>query len=144
MQVKIVGTDENSLITDAVSGNYQATIWRQFGEQDPDADFVWWDSANTKPPLALNMARNVDPTLDAALYNGRTSHIEKQRQLDYITVARQLDKDLPYIWLDHAVWSIGVNNSVRGLDDTTLPDGSKTDPVTSGVQRVTQLWLTNG
>jgi peptide/nickel transport system substrate-binding protein len=144
MAVKIVGTDENTLITNAVGGAYQATIWRQFGEQDPDADFVWWDSANTKPPLALNMARNIDPTLDAALYNGRTSHIEKQRQLDYITVARQLDKDLPYIWLNHTVWSIGANNAVRGFDQTTLPDGSKTDPVTSGVQRVTQLWLTNG
>jgi hypothetical protein len=28
-----------------------------------------------------------------------------------------------------------------GLDATTLPDGSKTDAVTSRVQRVTQLWL---
>jgi peptide/nickel transport system substrate-binding protein len=143
MDVKISNTDENTLISQAVSGNYQATIWRQFGEQDPDADYIWWDSANTKPPLALNMARNVDEKLDAALYNGRSSHIEKERKLDYITAARQLDLDLPYIWLNHTVWTVGATNRVRGFNDTTLPDGTKTDAVTSGVERVTQLWLTN-
>ncbi len=143
MSVKISNTDENTLISQAVGGNYQATIWRQFGEQDPDADYIWWNSANTKPPLALNMARNMDTALDAALYNGRSSHIEKERKLDYITAARRIDADLPYIWLNHTVWTIGANNRVRGFNDTTLPDGSKTDAVTSGVERVTQLWLTN-
>jgi peptide/nickel transport system substrate-binding protein len=143
MQVKIVGVDETTLISNAIAGSYQAVIWRQFGEQDPDADDVWWNGNNTKPPLALDMARNVDPIIDAGLDNGRTSHIQRERQLDYIAVARQLDKDLPYIWLNHTVWSVGASNSVHGLDATTLPDGSKTDAVTSGVQRVTQLWLGN-
>jgi peptide/nickel transport system substrate-binding protein len=143
MNVKIATSDENGLISNAISGTYQATIWRQFGEEDPDADYAWWDSANSHPPLALDMARNVDPTLDSAMQNGRTSHIEKERQLDYITAARQLDIDLPYIWLNHTVWTVGATNRVRGFDNTTLPDGGKTDAVTSGVERVTQLWLTN-
>lgn len=141
MKVRIVTTEESTLISNAIGGSYQASIWRQFGGQDPDGDSVWWNGANTKPPLALNMARNVDPKIDAALYVGRTSHLENQRQLAYITVARQLAKDLPYVWLNHTVWALGARNSVRGFDQTTLPNGEKTDAMTSGVERLGQIWL---
>ena len=100
MHVKITTTEESTLISNAIQGNYQATIWRQFGGQDPDGDSVWWNGANTKPPLALNMARNVDPRIDDAIRVGRTSHKENERQLAYIVLARQLAKDLPYVWLE--------------------------------------------
>jgi peptide/nickel transport system substrate-binding protein len=143
MTVKLVTEDEATQVTAAITGNYQASDWRQFGSQDPDGDSVWWNGANTKPPLALNMARNVDPTIDAALYVGRTSHIKQQRQLAYITLARQLAKDLPYIWLSHTIWMVGAANDIRGFDTTTLPSGEKTDPVISGVVPVDQLWLAN-
>jgi ABC-type transport system substrate-binding protein len=141
IHVDIRTFDEATLISNAISGSYQATIWRQFGAQDPDMDSVWWNGANTKPPLALNMARNVDPKIDAALYVGRTSHIKEERQLAYITLATQLAKDLPYLWLDHTVWMVGARNNVRGWDATTLPNGEHTDAVLSGVQRLTQIWL---
>ena len=142
MRVAINTVVESTLITNAVTGAYQATIWRQFGEQDPDGDIQWWDSANTKPPLALNMARNQDPILDAALEVGRTSAKPYERELAYITVARRLAKDLPYIWLNHEIWVVAARNNVRGLDQTTLPDGTPTDGVTSGVERLGQIWLT--
>jgi peptide/nickel transport system substrate-binding protein len=141
MQVRITTTEQPTLISNALQGNYQATIWRQFGGQDPDFDSVWWNGANTKPPLALNMARNDDPKINAALYVGRTSDQKYERQLAYITVARQLAKDLPYIWLSHTVWTVGARNDVRGFDDTTLPNGEKTNAVTSGVERLGQIWL---
>jgi peptide/nickel transport system substrate-binding protein len=141
MHVKITTTDESTLISNAIQGDYQATIWRQFGGQDPDGDSVWWNGANTKPPLALNMARNVDPRIDDSIRVGRTSHIKQERQLAYIVLAQRLAKDLPYIWLDHTVWAVGASNKVRGFDQTTLPSGEKTDPITSGVERMTQIWL---
>ena len=143
LRVRITTTEESTLISNAIQGNYQATIWRQFGGQDPDGDSVWWNGANTKPPLALNMARNVDPRIDDAIRVGRTSHKENERQLAYIVLARQLAKDLPYVWLNHTVWVVGARNNVRGFDQTTLPNGEKTDPLTSGVERMTQIWLTN-
>jgi ABC-type transport system substrate-binding protein len=141
MRVRITTTEESTLISNAIQGTYQATIWRQFGGQDPDGDSVWWNGANTKPPLALNMARNVDPRIDDAIRVGRTSYKENERQLAYIVLARQLAKDLPYVWLNHTVWVVGARNNVRGFDQTTLPSGEKTDPVTSGVERMTQIWL---
>jgi peptide/nickel transport system substrate-binding protein len=142
LHVTINSVLEPTLISNALTGAYQATIWRQFGEQDPDGDIQWWDSANTNPPDALNMSRNRDPIIDAALTVGRTSAKPFERKLAYITVARQLAKDLPYIWLNHEVWVVAARNNVRGLDRTTLPDGTPTDAVTSGVERLGQIWLT--
>ena len=128
-------------MTAALTGKYRASDWRQFGAQDPDGDSVWWNGASTKPPLALNMARNVNPRIDDAIRVGRTSHKENERQLAYIVLARQLAKDLPYIWLSHTIWMVSAANNVRGFDTTTLPSGEKTDPVISGVVAVDQLWL---
>ena len=132
---------EAALISQALAGSYQATIWRLFGAQDPNYDSIWWNGANTKPPLALNMARNDDPIINQALLVGQEDHIEMERQLAFITLARRLAIDLPYIWLDHTEWLVGARNNVHGWDATTLPDGMKTDPVISGIQRMTQIWI---
>ncbi len=142
IEANIVSVAEDTLISNAIGGQYQATIWRQFGSQDPDQDTTWWNGANTKPPLALNMARNVDPKIDAAIAVGRTSANQFNRTLAYITVAKRLAIDLPYIWIDHTVWVVAAQNSVRGLDRATFPDGSAAAPIVSGTQRLGQVWLT--
>ena len=143
VKVAISNMDQTKLINNALSGDYQATIWRQFGFPDPDGDQVWWNGANTKPPIALNMARNADEVLDNALNVGRTSADDFQRKLAYITVQRQLAKDVPYVWLSHIPWALGAQNSVRGIDSTTLPDGSAGAVFVGGVERLTQIWLEN-
>ena len=142
-KVSITSMDQGKLINNALSGEYNATIWRQFGAPDPDGDSVWWNGANTQPPIALNMARNTDPVLDQALAVGRTNPIDEQRKLAYITVQQQLAKDVPYLWLSHIPWGLGAQNSVRGIDQATFPDGSAGAPFIRGVERVTQLWLDN-
>jgi ABC-type transport system substrate-binding protein len=139
----ITTVTEDKLISNALSGDYQTMIWRLFGAQDPDSDTLWWNGNNTKPPLALNMARNVDPKLDAAIYVGRTSDKAFNRKLAYITVARRLAADLPYIWIDHSVWVVAANNSVHGLDKSTMPDGSPAAPIVSGIERLGQVWVSS-
>ncbi len=141
MKVSIVNMDQGKLINNALGGVYQATIWRQFGSPDPDGDAVWWNGANTKPPIALNMARNADGVLDAALYVGRTSADDFERKLAYITVQRQLAQDVPYLWLSHIPWGLGAQNTVRGIDSATLPDNAPAAVLVGGVERVTQIWL---
>ena len=141
LKVAITNMDQAKLINNALSGDYQATIWRQFGFPDPDGDQVWWNGANTQPPIALNMARNSDPVLDAALYVGRTSADDFERKLAYITVQQQLSKDVPYLWLSHIPWGLGAQNTVRGIDSAPLPDGAPGAVFVNGVERVTGIWL---
>ena len=143
MDVSVAGTEQSQYILKAVTGDYQAQIWRQFGATDPDANYVWWIGSNATGDLALNMARNQDPQLDAALNTGRGSPDQSVRKQAYDTVQQRQTADLPYLWLSHLRWALGATNNVRGLDGGTLPDGTKSAGLLQGTMRVTEMWLEN-
>jgi ABC-type transport system substrate-binding protein len=143
VKVELTSMDQPKLINNALSGDYDATVWSQFGAPDPDADSVWWNGANAgaNGGLALNMARNQDPVLDAALYVGRTNPRPEERKLAYITVQQQLAKDIPYIWLNHNTWIVAADNNIRGIQGATLPDGSPGRHTISGIEKLTEVWF---
>lgn len=141
MDVKLSTTEQTTLIQNALTGQYQAQVWRQFGAQDPDGDYVWFASANADGPLALNMARNRDPQVDAALSKGRGSPDEATRKQAYTDLQKRFTADLPYIYLSHTPWAVVADLSVRDVAKQTLPDGTKSAGVLSGVHRLTQVWL---
>jgi ABC-type transport system substrate-binding protein len=145
LKVELSSVETAKLINNAISGDYEATIWNQFGAPDPDFDSVWWNGANAGGDggLALNMARNQDPVLDAALYVGRTSHKAEERKLAYITVQEQMAKDIPYVWLSHATWVIAASPTVRGFAGATFPDGSRGANAVGGAERLTEVWFEN-
>ena len=151
MVVKLKATNQAQFISDAVLGNYQANLWRQFGSIDPDTEYLWWTSANagTSPQggLTLNIARNKDPQVDAALNKGRESTDEAVRKQAYATIQQRFGVDVPYVWLQHVIWVIVANNSMRGLTNGPLPDGEPSLPIGGGgdfggVIRWTQMWKT--
>jgi len=152
MDVTVKTTEQSSFISDGVLGNYQVNLWRQFGAVDPDADALWWYSANTGDGgatggLALNIARNADPQIDAALDQGRQTADEATRKQAYATLQQRQAADFPYIWLNHALWAVVANNNVRGITNGPLPDGQPSLPIGGGgdfggVVRFTQTWLT--
>ncbi len=77
MKVTTASFNQTDFISNAVVGDYQAYLWRQFGAIDPDTDALWWYSANAgngaQGGLTLNIARNKDPQIDAALNKGRST-----------------------------------------------------------------------
>ncbi len=128
---------------DMVTGSYEANLSRQFGEADPDADYVWWTGANAPaiPAIALNMARLDDPQVQAALDTGRSSADEATRKQAYDDLQRRQNEILPYVWLNHSQWAIGAANDVRNITNQTLPDGQESLPFGRGVHRLTETWL---
>ncbi|MGZ4706396.1 MAG: ABC transporter substrate-binding protein [Acidimicrobiales bacterium] len=150
MTVDIKKTNQNTFVADAVLGNYQVNIWRQFGAVDPDSDAQWWYSANAgegaNGGLTLNIARNKDPQIDAGLDQGRQSADEATRKAGYAAVQKQFAVDFPYIWTNHAIWAIGAGPQVRGITNGPLPDGQPSLPIGGagdfgGVVRFTQTWI---
>jgi peptide/nickel transport system substrate-binding protein len=135
--------DQASFIGNAVTGNYQAYIWRQFGAADPDTNYVWWIGANATGTLALNMSRNVDPVLDQALKDGRATIDFAPRKKAYDTVVDRQTQDLNYIWLSHTRWAMATDNRLRGIQGFPLPDGGTSAGLVSGVSPVTGMWLEN-
>lgn len=74
MQTTLTVVEQNALIDAAVVGQYQAVTWRQFGTVNPDLNYVFWSEATLDHSgLSLNIARNNDPRIQAALTAGRQS-----------------------------------------------------------------------
>ena len=146
VDVSVTLIDQSTFIANAALGNFQAYDWRQFGGLDPDYDYIWWTSENAGEGIALNFARNKDPKIDEALQQGRSSTDPAVRKQAYATVQRQINNDAPYIWYDRAQWAVVAQNSVRGITNGPLPDGSAANPMGGpggfgGITFLTQTWL---
>jgi ABC-type transport system substrate-binding protein len=80
------------------------------------------------------------------LDKGRTSTDEATRKDGYATLQQGFAKDVPYVWLNHALWAVVAGNNVRGITNGPLPDGQPSLPIGGGgdfggVVRYTQTWL---
>jgi peptide/nickel transport system substrate-binding protein len=144
INVSIKQVEQSQFILLALQGQYQAYTWRQFGEPDPDGDFVWWSSATAaaEGQLALNFSRNKDPLVDADLIKGRTSPAAADRTAAYQDIAKRFAVDLPFIWTNETVWQIAYKPNVHGILDWTLPDGTPgVDHTLGGLFLLSHVWV---
>ncbi len=141
MSVSINTLAQSTLINDALAGTYQATLWRQFGAVDPDLNYVWWTTQLASGPLALNMARNVDPRIQDALVAGRTTGVKSARVKEYQKINQYLAEDMPYMWLARDTWAAVANPKVQNFANPTTPTGKKAIGFDEGVLWPTQIWV---
>jgi ABC-type transport system substrate-binding protein len=141
MSVSINTLAQSTLINDALAGTYQATTWRQFGAVDPDLNYVWWTTQLASGPIALNMARNVDPRIQNSLIAGRTTGVKSARVKEYQKVNQYLAEDIPYLWLARDTWAVVANPKVQNFANPTTPNGSKAVAFDEGVLWPTQIWV---
>lgn len=149
MKVSLNTTEASTFIVNGALGQYQMIQWGQFGSPDPDYEHVWWYSANASPigQLALNFPRNKDPLVDEALNKARATDDPATRQQAYIDLQKRFAVDVPYAFLDYPTVVKVAQNDVRGILQTTLPDGEQSIPMGgpgsfSAVTRLTQTWKT--
>jgi peptide/nickel transport system substrate-binding protein len=142
MKVALAVIDQNALISDAVAGKFEAVTWRQFGTVNPDLNYVFW-SANTvnKSGISLNIARNNDPRIQAALTTGRQSSDAAARVRAYQSIGEYLAQDLPYTWLGRSVWAVVAKAKVQNFNNPVAPDGNKLIGMASGSTWPTQVWI---
>jgi peptide/nickel transport system substrate-binding protein len=140
MKVNINIIAQATIINDALAGTYQATLWRQFGAVDPDLNYVWFTSQLASGPLALNMARNVDPRIQAALVTGRGTDEHSARVKAYQQVNQYLAQDIPYLWLARDTWCVAANPNVQNFANPKTLQGSKAIAFDEGVLWPTQIW----
>jgi peptide/nickel transport system substrate-binding protein len=141
MQVNIQILAQAALINDALAGKYESTLWRQFGAVDPDLNYVWWTTALASGPLALNMARNVDPRIQAALLAGRRTDQQAARIKAYQQINEYLAQDIPYLWLARDTWAVVANPKVQNFANPRTPQGSRAIAFDEGVLWPTQIWV---
>lgn len=142
MEVEVVTVEQRNFIIEAAVGNYDAMLFRLFSAPDPDGDWYWWHSRNTKPngEISLNFARFSDPEIDDALITGRQTQDQATRQEAYATVQQRFTDLLPYLWLHHIQWSIGARTDIYGIENGPLPNGEPALPMLAGWNRLTQTY----
>ncbi|MGP0030429.1 MAG: ABC transporter substrate-binding protein [Acidimicrobiales bacterium] len=131
---------QSALINDALAGKFEATTWRQFGAVDPDLNYVWWSTTTLTPGLALNMARNSDQRIQAALTTGREVGNPATRVKAYQKINEYLAQDVPYIWTDRATWAVVANPNVKNFANPKTVSGTKALAWDEGVLWPTQIW----
>jgi ABC-type transport system substrate-binding protein len=117
MQVTIKSLSQAQLIAHVVTGEYQVSIWRNFGMPDPDADTVWWRSESILPRggVSLNTARFEDDQIDAAIDAALAAETPAERDAEYQKVARRMGEMVPYVWLGRVVWNLAADERVNGI-----------------------------
>ena len=142
MQVSVNTVEQVTFIDNLVTGAFQAYTDEQFGASDPDLNYVWLSTTTAGGPgaIALNFARNKDDVLERALQQGRTSSDPAARADAYQTVDKQLAKDLPYLWVSRASWSLTGSNAVMNFNNLSFPDGSRALGFAGGIFTPTPMW----
>jgi peptide/nickel transport system substrate-binding protein len=141
MKVTIVIQEQNQLIDSALAGKYEAVTWRQFGNVVPDLNYVWWSSTTASGPIPLNMARNSDPRIQAALETGRSTSDPATRMKAYQHVNQYLSEDIPYIYGDRSTWAVAAKPNVQNFNNPLTPKGTKALGFDAGVIWPTQVWV---
>jgi peptide/nickel transport system substrate-binding protein len=141
--VKVAVIEPAELISDLVSGHFQASVDYQYGAVDPDLNFIWFSSTTTGGGgnLALNFSRNSDPKIEAALQTGRTTTDQAVRDLAYKELNRRLAADLPNLWLEQVPFAAVGDQRVQNFAGLTLPDGTPGFGFDEGVFFSSQMWL---
>ncbi|MGA3149620.1 MAG: ABC transporter substrate-binding protein [Acidimicrobiales bacterium] len=142
MQVTLSTVQQAEIISTAVLGTFEAQLWRQFGAVHPDLNYIFWSPTNAgQSGFAVNMARNADPRMEAALLKGRQSAVPSEAAEAYQEVGRLMGADIPYIWTARAVWSIGAQPKVENWNNPTTPGGKPGYGMITGAIWPTQIWL---
>jgi peptide/nickel transport system substrate-binding protein len=141
MKVNITIIAQATIINDALAGTYQTTLWRQFGAVDPDLNYVWFTTQLATGPIALNMARNVDPRIQAALIAGRETTNQSARIKQYQKVNQYLAQDVPYLWLARDMWAVIANPKVQNFANPKTVQGAQAVAFDEGVLWPTQIWV---
>ncbi len=141
MQVSLATIQQAQAIGTALAGSFESIVWQQFGAVDPDLNYIFWSPTNAVQSFAGNMARNTDPRMEAALLKGRQSPAPADRTAAYQEVGRLMGSDIPYIWTDRTVWSIGAQPKVQNWNNPTTPAGKPAFGMITGAVWPTQIWL---
>jgi len=116
VKAEVVPLPEIIGIAQIGAGNYQAGIYRLFGQPNPDSETHFLRSSSiTTTGISLNFARfddyRIEPALDTALSTGDTA----RRTSNYETVNKVLAEQVPYVWLGRSTWVVAAQPKVNGI-----------------------------
>lgn len=114
--------DQNRLVQNMTSKQYQASLFRWTGRADPHSNtYGFFHSQFADVTPSQNYGGYANPKADELLDQGMNTLDPAKRKAIYGELAKVLATDLPNAYLYNVTDSIVTNNKVRGI--TVIPDG---------------------
>ncbi|WCO65060.1 ABC transporter substrate-binding protein [Iamia majanohamensis] len=140
IDLQLATVQQDKLIDNAISGEYDIMGFRNYPGGDPDSLYVWWKSDSP-----VNFGRINDPEIDRLLDEGRSEPDPEVRQGIYEDINRRFSEQLWSGWSTWTTWRLSSQTNVYGYTlDTmpTLPDGSDPFPGLADGIPTMGLWVT--
>lgn len=132
-EIQVETMDQEDLVSAALNGDYQATLFRQGGDRDPLGEFLL---SYGDAELISNFAGFHDQVISDVLDRLRVTG-DQQGQADLAEeMGLYLAEAAPWYWLADSLTFIAAHNEVRGLRSWEFPDGTLGD----GTAPSTMLW----
>ena len=120
MDVSITSLDQSSLISAAISKEFQLMTFRNYPGLDPDNNYVWWYGAGNP----VNFSGFDDPEVNRLLDAGRATPDRAQRQQIYGELNQVLAHQGYFLWSTWTRWAVPMDPEFHGVVGARAPDGS--------------------
>jgi peptide/nickel transport system substrate-binding protein len=128
--------DQTAFIASAVGGNFSIMLWRNHPGDDPDVNYVWWQTGSL-----VNFGKIADPELQSLLDQGRQTEDPAKRKQTYEQVNKIFGKQVYNVWAYYSDWVIASEKNVEGIAGPPLPDGGGQPAFVYGRHPVVGMWL---
>jgi peptide/nickel transport system substrate-binding protein len=134
---------QDAHIQETALGQYDATLWRQFGAVDPSADRFML-ICRTIDVISLNFARYCTDERDRLILAAQAVDDPATRIALWREISQQIHDAYTYVFLEHTVWDNAFDSRVRGVCDRTSPDGVPLRCALTGATWFDTVWLADG
>ena len=128
--------DQTAFIVSAVGGDFSIMLWRNHPGDDPDGQYVWWNTGSL-----VNFGKIADPQLQTLLDEGRTEPDPSKRKAIYEQVDRRFASQVYNVWAYNPQWLIAAQKNVQGLAGPPLPDDGGRPSFMYGRHPLLGVWL---
>jgi ABC-type transport system substrate-binding protein len=134
--------DQATIINQAIGGQVDAFLWRNYPGGDGDGLYVWFHS---KSPVNFNHVS--DPELDRDLDQARSEPDPAKRTALYQDFTKRMSSQAYNLWTWYTQWFVGSKPNVHGLGGPNLPDETgkpgtdKPIPMIAGYHQLLGIWV---
>ena len=127
--------DQSTVISQALSREFDIIMWRGHMGVDPDVNWVNW-----MPGMPGNFGGLDDPGITERMTSGRSAVDEGTRRELYQAVSEIFAEELYALWNWYTDWSYVSVPEVHGLASDSLPDGEAGQGLRWGWSRWAEVW----
>lgn len=138
MKITVTDQEQAALISTAISGNFQAMVFRNYPGGDPDTQYNWWKGGSP-----VNFGRFDDSEINRLLDEGRSTDDKGERTKIYEDVNKRFASEGYSMWLYWVIWDMATSPDVHGVLGPKLPDGTDPFPGLAVGVPVTGIWKKN-